>query len=77
MTNSRRIRAREIDDVLIEQLDILLLSACAFANAKAPGYERITSSPPSKRRSGARARCSSRGGGVVADPDQSGRPDQN
>jgi len=32
---------REFDDALIEQLNVLpeIVSACGFANAKAPGYE--------------------------------------
>jgi DNA polymerase I len=32
---------REFDDALVEQLDMLpeFVTACGFANAKAPGYE--------------------------------------
>jgi 5'-3' exonuclease len=39
---------RQFDDALVEQLDALpeLVAACGFANAKAPGYEAMISSPP-------------------------------
>ena len=49
---------RQFDDELVEQLEVLprFVSACGFANAKAPAMRpTISSPPPSQARSGAAA----------------------